>query len=616
MFRLSNDSVQTSFHPQDSRTRLEWQSGAFPDAGECARSETRENDWKLAIHEAQNRVLELVARAEPLPCLLKILVQEIEALSEAHCSILLLNETKTHLLLGAAPSFPDSYQAVLRKGLPVVDNAGTCGPAICHRKPIETFDVRVDPLWDSCRDFPLSFGFCAYWSSPILDSSGEPLGTFAMVYSRPQHPTQLDRQLVAAATHLAGIAIERQRADEKLRSLNATLELQVQQRTNQLQRSLKFEALLKRITDKVRMNLDEALSLQAAVQELGQVLSCLACEASIYDHATHTRTVRYEYTVLFSRIGRVEALESTTTAPVCWLESPSPAQVRTTVLTCLIEDEQRIIGDLCLFKPCAETFDESEIALTRQVANQCAIALRQARLYAASQQQVNELEQLHQLKDDFLSTVSHELRTPITNIKMVSKMLQTNPLPSQWGKYLSILEYECQREADLINDLLDLQRLEASSSQLVKEDWISLPETIGLLVEPFQARVKQHNQELIVSLQLELSPLLTHRPSFERVLSELLNNACKYTPAEGHIELDIRSTQQGTKFVLRNEASIPANELERIFQKFYRVPHADPWKQGGTGLGLALVKKLVEQLGGTIGVESCKHWSTFTVTLY
>ncbi|MBD2156591.1 ATP-binding protein, partial [Leptolyngbya sp. FACHB-16] len=65
----------------------------------------------------------------------------------------------------------------------------------------------------------------------------------------------------------------------------------------------------------------------------------------------------------------------------------------------------------------------------------------------------------------------------------------------------------------------------------------------------------------------------------------------------------------------RNESSIPSGELERIFQKFYRIPHADPWKQGGTGLGLALVKKLVERLGGTIEVVSCRQWATFILML-
>ncbi len=112
-----------------------------------------------------------------------------------------------------------------------------------------------------------------------------------------------------------------------------------------------------------------------------------------------------------------------------------------------------------------------------------------------------------------------------------------------------------------------------------------------------------------------MPPLLTHCPSFERVLFELLNNACKYTPAKGRIEIIAKRVHAGIRFIVRNEAPIPSDELEGIFQKFYRIPHADPWKQGGTGLGLALVKKLVERLGGTVEVDSCRQWTTFTVTL-
>ncbi|MEP1079740.1 GAF domain-containing sensor histidine kinase [Leptolyngbya sp. PL-A3] len=588
---------------------------SLPPYGSRGRPGACEDTWNLAIYEAQSRVLELVAKAQPLDRLLKVLITEIEALSEASCSILLLNEAKTHLVLGAAPSFPQGYQDFLESGLLISPKDGTCGPAIFRRQSVEVFDVSTDPLWDSCRDIPLSYGFHAYWSSPILDGDGNPLGTFAMVYSKPQNPTRLDRQLVAAATYLAGIAIERHRADEQLRRLNTDLELQVKQRTVQLQRSLEWEALLNRITDKVRMNLDEVQILQAAVQELGHILGVLACEASIYDPTSGTRTVQYEYSVLPSRIGQVEDLSSFSQFPTCWLQASSPSSERTTVVICLIEDEQRIIGDLCLFKFSEENFEEAEIALTRQVANQCAIALRQARLYAASQQQVSELERLNQLKDDFLSTVSHELRTPITNIKMVGRMLQTNPPEPQRKKYLDILNYECQRESELINDLLDLQRLESSTAELEKTDQLNLTEAIVSLIEPFQARVQQRHQQLTVNLQLGLPLLVTHSSSFERVLSELLNNACKYTPAEGRIEVAVKRFQSGTQFIIRNESSIPSGELERIFQKFYRIPHADPWKQGGTGLGLALVKKLVERLGGTIEVVSCRQWATFILML-
>lgn len=113
-------------------------------------------------------------------------------------------------------------------------------------------------------------------------------------------------------------------------------------------------------------------------------------------------------------------------------------------------------------------------------------------------------------------------------------------------------------------------------------------------------------------------------------MAELLNNACKYTPAGGQIVLQVNqlpyfstSVQQSgaqaytltpsLTISLANEMEIPATELPKLFEKFYRVPNSDPWKQGGTGLGLALVQRLVERLKGTIQVESVQGWTTFTV---
>jgi signal transduction histidine kinase len=128
-----------------------------------------------------------------------------------------------------------------------------------------------------------------------------------------------------------------------------------------------------------------------------------------------------------------------------------------------------------------------------------------------------------------------------------------------------------------------------------------------------------------VNFSSDLPPLVSDSASLERILAELLNNACKYTPAGGEIALSITydchspaRTIDPTPiitFTMKNSAEIPAHELPHIFKKFYRVPKADPWKQGGTGLGLALVQKLVEQLQGTIQVESSKGWTTFTVQL-
>lgn len=240
--------------------------------------------------------------------------------------------------------------------------------------------------------------------------------------------------------------------------------------------------------------------------------------------------------------------------------------------------------------------------------------------------QMAELERLNHLKDDFLSTVSHELRTPMTNIKMATKMLEatlaqlsapTTPEPSSVtssvARYLQILKDECSREIELINNLLDLQRLEAeiqpSASEVIHlQTW--LPE----LVKPFEERAQNRQLSLQVAVPADLPPLFSNPASLERIVAELVNNACKYTPPGEKITI-AACTQSGTMQlqVSNSGIEIPAHELARIFDKFYRVPSADPWKQGGTGLGLALVQKLTDHLGGRISVESASGLTWFTV---
>lgn len=306
---------------------------------------------------------------------------------------------------------------------------------------------------------------------------------------------------------------------------------------------------------------------------------------------------------------------------------------------------QDYLGCICLYR-CQQTDQHStlggnqpwtpdELSLVTTITDQCAIAIHQAQLYqqvqalnmalerqvqertAQLQQKMQELQRLNLLKDDFLSTVSHELRTPMANIKMAIHMLKQFPAEARQERYLDILAKECTRETDLINNLLDLQRLEAGVTTLGLET-LHLHEWLKTVLEPFKARIKQRQQTLRVDCAENLPPLSSDRTALERIISELLNNACKYTPTQGKILLKISATDTPDGkilFKMANQAEIPAAELPRIFNKFYRIPDADPWKQGGTGLGLALVQKLVEQLQGQISVKSQGGWTTFTVEL-
>lgn len=229
--------------------------------------------------------------------------------------------------------------------------------------------------------------------------------------------------------------------------------------------------------------------------------------------------------------------------------------------------------------------------------------------------QMQELQQVSLLKDDFLSTVSHELRAPMANMKMAIHLLKVSPSPEQREHYLKILQSECDREVNLINDLLDLQRLEAGAKTL-KVETLSLQDWLPQIIEPFYERAANRQQTLEIEIPAELPLLVSDSASLERLLVELLHNACKYAPPTGEIKLLVNAVPSQVELQVRNSGSeIPEAELPRIFEKFYRILKNDRWKQGGTGLGLALVKRLVEYLGGSIRVESGAGWTTFIVRL-
>jgi len=464
--------------------------------------------------------------------------------------------------------------------------------------------------------------------------------------SRPQFELATQSSLVPYIW-LAGLAISfllfgvtrlQVRAWQQVQQLNASLERQVTERTAQLQQALDFKAMIARITDKVRDSLNESQILNIAIQELVLTLGVICCDTALYNLADGTSNICYQYTGISnqdpsrwnsatpSSIGRRVQMTDFPDGYRQLLQgqyfqfceiTPDVVRSQVAILACPIVDDQGVLGDLWLFNYKEYAFNELEIRLVQQVANQCAIAIRQARLYTAATMQVQELEKLNDLKDEFLSTVSHELRTPIANMKMAIQMLKLSPTAEKSQRYLEILQAECTRESELINELLDLQRLEAGSYAILLGEAINLQEMLSNLVEPFRVRTGQRQQTLQINLPSDLPPLVSDRASLERVLAELLNNACKYTPAGGDISLSVckKSTEAATIFIISNPAEIPSDQLPRIFEKFYRVPKGDRWKQGGTGLGLALAQKLVEHLKGTIKVESSNGWTIFSVEL-
>ncbi|MBW4649484.1 MAG: PAS domain S-box protein [Kastovskya adunca ATA6-11-RM4] len=540
-------------------------------------------------------------------------VVAVESVANGWTSIL---KTKIH-----DPCFEEKYVQRYKEGrTKATEDIYTAGLDPCHIELLVQLQVRANLI------------------VPIRQ--GEKLWGLLIVHhcTAPRQWQQLEIDLLASLATQVGIAIQQSELYQQVQLLNADLERQVQERTAQLQQALEFEARLKCVTDKVRDSLDENLILQTAVQELALGLKVCCCDTALYDIEQGISTTRYEYT----------GSRATSQERVCQLaDFPEfygqllqgqhfqfckfyPVRDWVTALACPIFDNQGVLGDLWLFKQKAHVFSELEIRFVQQVANQCAIAIRQARLYQAAQAQVEELEKLHCLKDEFLSTVSHELRSPVSNMKMAIQMLEitlnrdgivdatgAKPLAegSKASRYLQILHSECKRETNLINDLLDLQRLEAGTQPLTLEV-IDLPVWFPQVLKPFEERAQNRQQILQLDISSHLPQLVSDSSSLERLVAELLNNACKYTPPGEQITITAEANSGLLQLSVSNSGvEIPANQFPYIFEKFYRIPNADPWKQGGTGLGLALVKKLVEHLGGSIKAESAAKITCFTVEI-
>lgn len=240
----------------------------------------------------------------------------------------------------------------------------------------------------------------------------------------------------------------------------------------------------------------------------------------------------------------------------------------------------------------------------------------QAKLSEKMRQQIEELQLLNKLKDDFLSSMSHELNTPLTTMKIAIEMLRkTGSDPDRQQKYLDILEQEWNREYNLIRDLLTLQKLESDKLNVQPQE-VNLNQLIGQLARSFEEKW-QVDKGLTLTVECEpndTSPdsalmLYTDLDSLEHILNELLLNAAKYSDPDTTVRLyaSHQVKLEGSKIVIcvtNYGAGIAPEEQKYIFDKFRRGKGVTDRAVPGTGLGLALVKSLVEHLNGTIEFSS------------
>ena len=231
---------------------------------------------------------------------------------------------------------------------------------------------------------------------------------------------------------------------------------------------------------------------------------------------------------------------------------------------------------------------------------------------------ITEQKRLEQMRTDFVANVSHELRTPLTSIKGFVETLQDGAIddPESAKRFLKIMETETDRMVDLVKDLLELSRLEASdrSWDLAVVDLARIAEN---MTDAYYQRAQELGLELSIAIEDNLPLVNGDATLLRQVLANLLDNALKYTDAGGQVWLTLSGDDTGVTLEVEDTGvGIPAKHLDRIFERFYRVDKGRCRQRGGTGLGLAIVKHIVEKHGGTITIKSeYGVGSTFTVTL-
>jgi signal transduction histidine kinase len=245
------------------------------------------------------------------------------------------------------------------------------------------------------------------------------------------------------------------------------------------------------------------------------------------------------------------------------------------------------------------------------------------RALALEQQARREAEAANAVKDEFLAAVSHELRTPLTTIKTLTRvLLRKNPTEEERREYLEDIASECERQIDLVHNLLDLSRVKVGGVE-ISPARVDVGETLRDCEKIERTGAAERNQELNVEVTSALPPVSADRSALRRALCAVVENAIKYTPDGGRITLRARRDGDGGRVAVEVEDDGPGihpEDLPRVFERFYRgragAGRPEEQEVPGIGLGLHLARVLVEGMGGSIEVSSrVGHGSTFTLRL-
>ncbi|MEH1932489.1 MAG: PAS domain S-box protein [Nostoc sp.] len=278
----------------------------------------------------------------------------------------------------------------------------------------------------------------------------------------------------------------------------------------------------------------------------------------------------------------------------------------------------KLLGVLSFASRTRTHFTSGEIALLQATSDQVAVALERAQLMASLQQQKEQLVQANRIKDEFLAVLSHELRTPLNPILGWSKLLQTKKYDeATTTRALETIERNAKLQTQLIEDLLDVSRILQGKLSL-NIAAVNLETAIAAAIETVRLAAEVKSIQIQTVLEPNIAQVTGDSVRLQQVIWNLLSNAIKFTPQGGEVEISLQSVGSQAQLQVRDTGKgISPDFLPYVFDYFRQADGATTRKFGGLGLGLAIVRHIVELHGGTVKVESLgeEQGATFTVML-
>ena len=236
----------------------------------------------------------------------------------------------------------------------------------------------------------------------------------------------------------------------------------------------------------------------------------------------------------------------------------------------------------------------------------------------AEREAARQVDEAQRMKTDFVSFVTHQLRTPLSGIKWMLELASETSDTAEAASYVQDARESAERLIDLVNDLLDISRLESGKLQ-VSLQAVALPEVTTGVVGDVATLVREKGHTLTVNVPPTLASALADEQLIRQAILNLVSNAIKYTPPGGTIVVSMAQGRSTLRWSVRDSGiGIPKGAQARLFEKFFRADNAHAVDTEGTGLGLYLVRLIVERLGGEVSCESEEGQGTefsFTVPI-